>query len=116
MANVLWEQFHSRLYVHYKGGAITNRILTKAAFFDGFVTIIAGTLLYYVPPFEGRLWLVLLGLFIFAVGLEVFALITSRWQYKSSMPVLPILKVGLTPIVQLPLIGYIVFWLVETIL
>jgi len=39
-----------------------------------------------------------------AVLIEKYALVTSRWEYNSVMPIIPLLKVGLTPVLQMILI------------
>jgi hypothetical protein len=44
---------------------------------------------------------------------EVFALRTGRWSYGPIMPTLPILGVGLTPLLQIPLTILISFWLAQ---
>ena len=107
--NLLWENVHSYLYVHYQGGTITELILMKAALFDAFVTTIAAILYLWVRPFRSRLDVTLVGLVAFAIGLELFALATLRWSYSSWMPTLPCLDVGVTPIIQLALLAYISF-------
>ncbi|MEK7630690.1 MAG: hypothetical protein AAB417_01520 [Patescibacteria group bacterium] len=109
LLNLIWENVHSYLYIHYQGGTITELILVKAAFFDAFVTLVAGALYLWVKPFRGRLDVTIGGLLSFAIGLELFALATLRWNYSSWMPTLPCLDVGLTPIVQLALLAYISF-------
>src|SRR3989338_8107847 len=85
LLNFIWEHLHSVFYVSYKGGEITNFILLKAALFDA--TVIA--------------------LIIFAILLEKWALGTGRWVYTDAMPIIPFLRVGLTPVIQLGLLGYI---------
>jgi len=111
--NFLWEEWHSRFYVHYNGKPITHAILVYASSFDAFVTVIGALLFEYVPPFQERLWLVLASLLIFAIGLEIFALRTKRWAYKlartggPSMPIIPGLGVGLTPSIQLAFLAYL---------
>jgi hypothetical protein len=112
--NFIWEEFHSRLYVHYKGGKITHGVLAYASSFDAFVITIGAVLLAFVPLFQDRLWLVLLGLLVFAFGLELFALGTNRWQYKDSMPIVPILNVGLSPTLQLAFLAYLSYILAAT--
>ncbi|MEK7649732.1 MAG: hypothetical protein AAB367_02110 [Patescibacteria group bacterium] len=107
--NLLWENVHSYLYVHYQGGTITELLLMKAALFDAFVTLVAAVLYIWVKPFKNRLDVTLGGLFAFAIGLELFALATLRWSYSSWMPTLPCLDVGITPIIQLALLAYISF-------
>lgn len=99
--NIVWENAHSYLYAHYRSGAITEIILLKAAVFDACIILLATLLFLYVPPFRGRVWLVAAALFIFAVGLEMFALSTGRWAYNDLMPIIPALGVGLTPAIQL---------------
>ena len=47
-----------------------------------------------------------LTLIIFAIVLEKWALMTGRWAYTSAMPIIPILNIGLTPAVQLGMLGY----------
>ncbi|MSR76284.1 MAG: hypothetical protein EXS68_01685 [Candidatus Ryanbacteria bacterium] len=109
LLNLAWENVHSYLYMHYQGGSITELILIKAAFFDAFATLIAAALYLWVKPFRGRLDVTLGSLFVFAIGLELFALATLRWHYSSWMPILPCLDVGITPIIQLALLAYISF-------
>ena len=96
--NLVWEHFHSVLYVHYQGGEITSFLLTRAAFFDAFI------ITFFAYIFR-NIWYVVAVAFFFAVGLEIWAIETSRWAYKEVMPV--ILGVGLTPAIQLPLLAYI---------
>jgi len=58
-------------------------------------------------------------LFIIALALlgqtmgEVFALRTNRWSYGPLMPTIPVLGVGLTPLLQMPLMILITFWLAQ---
>ncbi len=104
--NFIWEELHSQLYIHYKGESITHLVLVYAALFDAFVIFIAAVLFFYTPVFRDRMLVVVLVLIIFAVGLEIFALGTGRWQYNSFMPIIPVLEVGFTPVVQLGLLAY----------
>ncbi len=99
--NLLWENAHSYLYVHYRGGAITWLVLLHATLFDAVITTAAAFLFFYVRPFRARAWLVVLALVLFAILLELFALSTGRWAYNELMPKVPFLGVGLTPTVQL---------------
>ncbi|KKU85640.1 MAG: Membrane protein [Parcubacteria group bacterium GW2011_GWA1_47_9] len=105
--NFIWEELHSRFYIQYQGEPITHAILARAAFFDALIILIGAVFLLFLPPFLGRIWLVLTGLLMFAIGLEIFALATGRWQYNQSMPMIPVLGIGLTPTIQLALLGFL---------
>lgn len=106
--NVIWEHLHSVLYVSYQGREITNLILLKASLFDAVViTFIAYLTLSLFGRGRVGEGVSVLVLFIFAVILEKYALGTSRWVYTDVMPIIPLLNVGLTPAVQLGLLGYI---------
>jgi hypothetical protein len=113
--NLLWEKSHSLLYIHYKGSEITNLILLRAALFDACVITAA----YIISRKSGFLkkngWLVFASGVVYAIILEVWALKTGRWAYNEIMPVIPLIKSGLTPVVQLSLMGYISFKLSEKI-
>jgi hypothetical protein len=52
-------------------------------------------------------WAVPAFVFIFAVVVEIQALATGRWAYAPAMPVLPILGVGVSPLLQLPLTSFL---------
>src|SRR3989344_4270994 len=95
LLNLLWENLHAPLYVHYQGGAITEYILLRAALFDALVITIFVALSFLISRQEWRQWFVLAAGILFAVVLELFALETGRWEYIAFMPLLPIINVGL---------------------
>lgn len=103
MLNFVWEYFHSALYVFYKGAPIILPVLLRAALFDAAVI----ALLYFIFSKHKNTWLAVCVALLFAIALELFALKTGRWEYKNIMPLIPFLNVGLTPVVQLPLL----YWL-----
>lgn len=107
--NFIWEHLHAMLYVHYRGGPITDAILMHATFFDATFTTFVALPLVFFPKF--RRWLSLGPILasVYAVFLEQFALMTDRWEYTEAMPIIPILSVGLSPAVQLGLIAYVAF-------
>ena len=51
-----------------------------------------------------------------SVGIELYALETARWTYNSFMPIIPVVGVGLTPAVQLGLLGYASFKTAEHVI
>lgn len=109
LLNFVWEYFHSSLYVFYQHGPITIPILLRAALFDAVIIV----LLYFIFLASGKIWASVAIAALFAIALELFALQTGRWEYNSFMPILPLLKVGLTPILQLPLLTYATLRLVK---
>ncbi len=105
--NIAWENFHSLLYIHYKGNSLTELILLRAAFFDAVVITILSYPFLKLTTLKGKLWVMIVVLVIFAICLETWALQTNRWAYHDSMPIIPIVQTGLTPTIQLGLLAYI---------
>ena len=48
---------------------------------------------------------------VFAAAFEWFSLATDRWKYNEHMPIVPVLKVGLWPLLQLTLLVPLSFWI-----
>ena len=116
--NVIWEYLHYPLYI-----CTWERVSCSlvAGLYDALIIlgIYVGGLLLFRAPFwfaparlnrSNRRWsrrsfLVYSYLFILsftiAYGIELRALLTDRWTYAATMPIIPILNVGLSPIVQL---------------
>lgn len=46
-----------------------------------------------------------------AVGLEWQALASGRWSYTAAMPLLPVVDVGLLPVLQMAILLPLTFWL-----
>jgi len=105
--NVVWEHLHSVLYIHYKGNVITELILLRAALFDAAVITILSYPFLRLSVLKNKLWIMILVAVIFAVGLEIWALKTNRWEYHANMPIVPVVQTGLTPTVQLALLSYL---------
>src|SRR3989338_3728565 len=69
--NLIWENLHSYLYVHYQGGKITEWILLKAALFDAIFTTLLAVIFIAVGYFKNRLWWSLVIGIIFSVILDL---------------------------------------------
>jgi hypothetical protein len=104
--NWAWEILHSALYLNYQGGPVTSFILFRAALADAAIILI---LIFAAQKLKlnGSIFVILGGLVI-SIGIEIWSLQTGRWTYDSLMPIIPIIKTGLTPTVQLAAIGYVV--------
>jgi voltage-gated potassium channel Kch len=105
--NILWENLHSFLYDNYMGGKITEFILIRAALFDALLITIILLPFVFLNILKNKSWLIIIIGIIIAIFNEWYGLSTGRWAYNSLMPILPIIKVGLTPTLQLGVLGYI---------
>ncbi|MBI3074711.1 MAG: hypothetical protein HYY92_00660 [Parcubacteria group bacterium] len=111
LMNFLWENLHAPLYIHYQGGAITEIVLFHAALFDAAVITLFAAFAFLVLPRHFRQWFMLIAGILFAIGLEIFALKTGRWEYAALMPLIPFINVGLSPALQLGLTGWLALFL-----
>lgn len=110
--NLVWEHAHVVLYTNYQGGSITNAILFHATLADA-IFILGITLpFFYNAYLKARPWLIVVFGAVLAIGIELWALETGRWAYATSMPLIPFLGVGLTPTIQLGLLGYLTYLIV----
>ncbi|MDI6778510.1 MAG: hypothetical protein QMD77_04995 [Patescibacteria group bacterium] len=105
LLNWIWENAHSVLYLSYRGGPITYFILLKAAAADAAIIIFLVFIAGIIP--KHKTLFVAVGGLVLAVAIELWALKTGRWAYSASMPLVPIIKVGLSPALQLAVTGYI---------
>lgn len=105
--NVIWENAHALLYSNYMGGEITEFILIRASLFDAVVITAMLLPFIYFSLLRNRDWLIIVVGIIVAIFNEWYGLSTGRWVYNSLMPILPIIKVGITPTLQLGILGYI---------
>ena len=107
LTNIVWENLHSFLYESYMGHKITQIILLRASLWDAVIITLISIPFLYLSFFKNKNWMIIFIGFIIALSIEWYALDTGRCIYKAYMPIIPILNVGLTPIVQLALLSYI---------
>lgn len=105
--NAVWENLHSLLYLNYKGAEITEIILLRAALADALMITAMSLPFIFFQSFKKQEWLILAIGFILAISIEWYGLGTNRWVYKHLMPIIPVVYVGLTPAIQLGLLGYL---------
>lgn len=113
--NVMWENLHVFLYDNYMGGRITEFILMRAAFTDAIIILVITLPFMFFRSFRKHSWAIMFIGLVIAIGIEWYALATGRWAYNAYMPTIPFLSVGLTPTLQLGLLGYISFKIQEYI-
>lgn len=107
--NLVWENLHQFLYLHYRGQAISELILLRAALVDGLIIVLAVLVVERLNFPAKKIWPLLLITLAVAVIMERWALATGRWQYAAAMPLLPIIKTGLSPTIQLALSGALAY-------
>jgi len=107
--NLIWENLHSFLYLNYRGGEISQLILLRATLFDAIMITAMYVVFLNIKYFKDRLWWSLIFGFIISLIIELYAKHADRWSYNSLMPIVPFLNLGLTPLIQLGLISYVVF-------
>ena len=110
--NLIWENLHSFLYIHYKGNEITQFILIRAAGVDALIILALSAAARLNPFLKARFWIVAGSGLMAAIILERWAIKEGRWAYNGLMPVLPYLATGLTPTVQLGLLGALSYRLI----
>lgn len=110
--NFIWENLHSYLYASYLDGKITEFILFRASLVDASIITILSLPFIYLASLRKKSPLIIpVGVFI-AIVIELYALDTGRWAYNEYMPIVPLLSVGLTPMIQLGLLGYFSYWFI----
>ena len=113
--NAIWENLHVFLYDNYMGGRITELVLLRATLADAvMITVIALPFVLF-PSWRRQNWIIIFVGLVLAIGIEWYALLTGRWAYNVYMPIIPLLSVGLTPAIQLGLLGLLSFRIQEYI-
>ena len=111
--NLIWEISHSLLYApHFAGIADFIKVHIRVSLGDTvvvFVILLLDIFIFSKIFSEKKLGRkrtisIMLSGFIWAVAVEKYALATGRWSYNDLMPIVPFLKVGLTPLLQMTLI------------
>ena len=129
LLNTWYELLHSVFYTHFTEPGYTYpelvAMLLKSAVADGFISL---GLLLAVTVFRRGNWqwtmpwdrkdvsfVVTLGLGVQILA-EIIALNSGEWAYNAAMPVIPVLDVGLTPTLQMPLLILPTFWLAQRVM
>jgi hypothetical protein len=113
--NAIWENLHSVLYANYVGSKITEFILMRATLVDAIIVTIIVLPFLFLPHLKNKSWLIILAGIVVSIFIEYWGLGTGRWAYNSLMPIIPFLGIGLTPTIQLGLLGYVSFKIEEYI-
>ena len=105
--NLIWENLHVFLYSNYRGGQITEFILVRATLADAVIITIIVAPFLFIASIKDKSWLIVIAGIIISIIIEFYALNTGRWSYNEWMPIIPLIKTGLTPTIQLGLLGFV---------
>lgn len=119
LLNVLWENVQAPLYVGYAGPVAHLQVCIRAAIGD--VLIILFIYGLFALMYRDMLWfqkldwgsvvfLIIVGAGV-GIGIEKWALHLQRWDYVPNMPIIPIVKVGLSPVLQMMILPIVTFHL-----
>lgn len=113
--NLIWENFQKPLFVGFEsvlksgitcyGAALGDALMVVGIYFV--VALIRRKFYWFsIRTRDETLLLILFG-FITAVLFEKFAIVTNRWEYTSLMQLIPLLNVGLVPVLQMLTLPYL---------
>jgi len=116
-----WEILHGTLYQGFAFDLAHMAWCLQASVVDAlYTTVLYGVIAgikrnsgWMAAPSRGDLGVIVLSGLAVALLIEYWALGTERWAYTSYMPVLPGLRVGLSPVVQLVILPLLTFWIMR---
>lgn len=111
--NAIWENIHSFLYNNYMGGQVTEYILLRASLFDAILITMILLPFVYMSSLRNKSWMIIVIGTIVSILNEWYGLETGRWVYNELMPIIPIIKTGITPTLQLGILGYVTYKMSE---
>ena len=124
IVNLAWEVPHSLLYKTTTEMSVSEyvpRILQASAGDIVMILIIFAIISLYnnsvkwsILQKKNIILSILLGIIV-SVTFEIYALNTNKFAYLPSMPLIPLLNVGITPVLQMIVAPLIVFFLAEKI-
>ena len=117
--NFFWEISQAFLYVpHFVGISGLIKVHIRASLGDllivSLILLIDAIISTRIFPKENskkRFVAIAITGFILAVIIEKYALAIGRWSYNPLMPIIPILNVGLIPILQMIILPIAIFYL-----
>jgi len=116
--HIIWENAQAPLYAGYQSFSHHFSMCFVGTIGDVVITLSVLVFLWLLRKDVSRpadfLALAILG-FVVAVVIEQHALLSGKWDYALAMPIIPILKVGLAPILQMTLLLPLSFYLAKTV-
>lgn len=117
--HIIWENGQAPLFLGYSSffqhfpicfvGVVGDVILTL--FIYWLISLLKGDFGWIARLNKRDIIILVIIAFFWAVGIEQHTLLFGRWTYTDAMPIIPYLKVGLTPVLQMILLLPISFYL-----
>ena len=89
------------------GGKISEFVLFHASLGDAVIITVVAIPFVLLSKLGKYTWLVIPIHITISISIELYALEAGRWAYNSYMPIIPYLNIGLTPTIQLGILGYV---------
>ena len=120
----VWEYLHVGLYSGYEQWTHGTPVVLLATIGDVLYTYAAFGLVSalkrrvdWIYTIRGSEYLLLAGLgFVMALCIEYRGVVLSRWSYLPAMPIIPILGVGLSPVLEMTVLLPVTFFIVSRLL
>lgn len=122
--NLIWENIQKPLFVGQETFLKSGVTCYLAAFGDALIIVGIYFLIalirrkyfwFFIRTKQEIVLLVLFG-FISAILFEKFAIATERWEYTALMPILPLFKVGLVPVLQMLVLPFLTLKITQIII
>ncbi|PIT93260.1 MAG: hypothetical protein COU06_01000 [Candidatus Harrisonbacteria bacterium CG10_big_fil_rev_8_21_14_0_10_38_8] len=120
LLHITWENIHAPLYLDYSSfsehfpacfwATIGDVVFTLAIYL--LISLIKNEFSWIKNLNKKDIFVIAIIGFFLATGIEWRALLLEKWSYSPAMPIIPVLKVGLTPILQMTLLLPLSFYLV----
>jgi len=121
IGNLLWESAHLPLYALWATGSWSDKVLAVLHCTGGDILIaaaalLAGLLLAGSDRWPASGWLRVMWLTVcIGIGYTIFSewlnlVVRRSWAYADSMPVVPLIGIGLTPLLQWIVVPLAAFW------
>lgn len=119
--HIIWENAQAPLFVGYSSfgkhlpicflGTIGDVVFTATMYLG--VSLLKNDFAWIVRLNKKDILVLTAIGFFFALGIEWRALLFNRWSYTNAMPIIPYLRVGLAPILQMTLLLPLSFYLTK---
>lgn len=106
--NLVWEFSHAHLYTPCPTIASCWPILLRASAWDALFVTALDFFWLQERSVANYTYVVIIALAA-AIAIEWHALAIGRWAYTAAMPIIPLLHVGLSPVLQLPITAIITY-------